>query len=62
MAELIKNLGTAITWILGLFGDFMKVIQDNPILLYGVLLGIVISAIAIVLRVLKKFGIRSKKR
>ena len=62
MADLITNIGKGIEWLLSLFGTLLGVITDNPVMLYGVLLGIVVVASGIVFRVLRSFGIRSRKR
>lgn len=62
MADLITNIGTGITWLLSLFSTLLGVITDNPVMLYGILLGIVVVAAGIVFRVLRSFGIRSRRR
>lgn len=62
MAEWIKQLGEGIKWLLSLFTSLFGVIQDHPIMLYGVLLTIVVFAVGIVFRVLRGFGIKPRRR
>lgn len=61
MPDLISKIGEGVTWLLSLFNVFLTEIKDTPVLLYPVLLAILITAIGIVFRVLKRFGIRSRR-
>ena len=58
MASLITSIQGALTFIWGLFTDFLGMITSNNVLLYVVLVPIVGAVIAIVVKVLRKFGVR----
>lgn len=59
--NLISGIKSAITWIFGLFSTVVNTIASNDLLLYPVLLAIVISAVALVLKIVRKFGLRPRR-
>lgn len=58
---LISGIKSAIAWIFGLFGTAVNTIATNDLLLYPVLLGIAIPAVGLVIGILRKFGLRSRR-
>lgn len=58
---LISGIKEAVTWIFGLFGNFVDTISSNDLLLYPVLLAMVIAAVTLVIKILRKFGLRSRR-
>lgn len=58
---LITGIKAAIAWIFGLFSRFINTIATNDLLLYPVLLCMVIAAVALVLRIIRKFGMKSRR-
>ncbi len=58
---LITGIKAAIAWIFGLFSRFINTIATNDLLLYPVLLCMVIAAVALVLRIVRKFGLKSRR-
>lgn len=58
---LISGIKEAVTWIFGLFGNFVNTISSNDLLLYPVLLAMVIAAVTLVIKILRKFGLRSRR-
>lgn len=58
MSTLITAIGGAISWLWTLFSSLLNVITENPVLLYVVLVPILIGVITVVLRILRKFGVR----
>lgn len=61
LTNLITSMKTAIEWIFGLFTDFCNTIASNDLLLYPVLLFIVIGVIGIVIKLVRSFGMRSRR-
>lgn len=59
--NLISGIKSAVAWIFGLFGRFINIIASNDLLLYPVLLAIVISAVGLVIGIIRKFGLRSRR-
>ncbi len=62
MSDLITSIGAGVKWLLSLFTTFLGTVQEHPVMLYGILLSIVVAGIAIVFRVMKGFGLRSRRR
>lgn len=58
---LISGIKSAIAWIFGLFTRVVNTIASNDLLLYPVLLAIVISAVGLVIGIVKKFGLRPRR-
>lgn len=58
---LIAGIKSAIAWLFGLFGRVVNTIASNDLLLYPVLLCIVISAVGLVIAIVKKFGLRPRR-
>lgn len=61
LETLISGIKSAISWIFGLFSTVVNTIASNDLLLYPVLLAIVISAVALVLKIVRKFGLRPRR-
>lgn len=58
---LIAGIKSAIAWIFSLFSTVVDTISSNDLLLWPVLLCIVICAVALVIRIVRKFGMRSRR-
>ena len=61
LTELIGGIKAAVAWIFSLFSKFITIISTNDLLLYPVLLAIVISAVALAIKIVRKFGMKSKR-
>lgn len=61
LSGLINGMRQASTWIFTLFSRFVTEITSNDLLLYPVLLCIVIAAVWLVIRIVKSFGMRSRR-
>lgn len=61
LSGLISGMGSASTWIFSLFNRFIQTITQLDLLLYPVLLAIVIAAVYLVIRIVRKFGMRSRR-
>lgn len=61
LSDLLSGMGSASTWIFSLFNRFIETITNLDLLLYPVLLAIVVSAVYLVIRIVRKFGMRSRR-
>ncbi len=61
LTTLISGMKSAMTWIWSLFARFIDTITSNDLLLYPVLLFIVIGAISLVIGIIRKFGLKSRR-
>lgn len=61
LTNLIDGIKSAVTWIFGLFSKFINIIASNDLLLYPVLLAMVIAAVTLVITIIRKFGLRSRR-
>lgn len=61
ISGLISQIKAGIVWLFSLFGTFVDTISSNDLLLYPVLLGIVIGAVGLVVAIVRKFGMRSRR-
>ena len=61
LENLIGGIKAAVAWIFSLFSKFITIISSNDLLLYTVLLCIVISAVALAIKIVRKFGMKSKR-
>ena len=62
LTDVVSWLGSVGTWFWSLFSSFYNVVISNPLLLWVVLAAIVFMAIGLVIKVLKKFGLRGRRQ
>lgn len=62
ITDLIGFITEAIAFIWGLFGDFISEITANPLLVFMVVLAIVCGAIGLVIKIVKAFGLKGRRR
>ena len=58
---LITGIKAAIAWIFSLFARIVSTISTNDLLLYPVLLCMVIAAVTLAIRIVRKFGMKSRR-
>lgn len=58
---LIAGIKSAIAWIFSLFARIVSTISSNDLLLYPVLLCMVIAAVTLAIRIVRKFGMKSRR-
>lgn len=58
---LITGIKSAIAWIFSLFARIVSTISSNDLLLYPVLLCMVIAAVTLAIRIVRKFGMKSRR-
>lgn len=61
LSGLINGMKTAMAWIFTLFNTFIETITSNDLLLYPVLLFIVIGAVGLVISIVRRFGMKSRR-
>ena len=61
LSGLFNGMKTASTWIFSLFNTFITTITENDLLLYPVLLFIVLGAVGLVIGIVRRFGMRSRR-
>ncbi len=60
-ATIVTDMGTANTFIWSLFGDVLSMIMDNALIAIPVLLSVLCGAILLVVRIIRKFGVKGKR-
>lgn len=61
LSGLFNGMKQASTWIFSLFNTFITTITENDLLLYPVLLFIVLGAVGLVIGIVRRFGMRSRR-
>lgn len=61
LSGLFNGMKSASAWIFSLFNTFITTITENDLLLYPVLLFIVLGAVGLVIGIVRKFGMRSRR-
>lgn len=61
LTEIASGIGTALTWFWTIFGDLVNSIASNSLLLWGCGFAIVTGAIGLAVKVIRKFGIKSRR-
>lgn len=61
MSSIISGVGSASTWFFGLFSDMIDMIVANNLLLFSVLFAIVAGTVGLVIRVIRKFGLKGRR-
>ena len=61
VSGIVTSMGTANAFIWGLFGDFLEMIMTNPLIAIPVLLAVLTGAISVVIRIIRRFGVKGKR-
>lgn len=61
VTAIITSLGDVSTFVWGLFSDFLSMIISNAVIAFPVLLAILSAAILIVVKIVRRFGVRGKR-
>lgn len=61
LTDIITNIGTAGTWIWTHFTSYLETIMTNSLLLYPIAISLGASVLFVVVKIAKKFGIRSRR-
>lgn len=62
LANLFTALGTLYEYVIGIFGTALDTITGNPILFLPVVASIAAGVIFMVIKIIRKFGVRGKIR
>lgn len=58
---ILSEVGKANTFLWGLFSDLLSMIMSNPLIALPVLLAVLTGSVAVVIKVIRKFGVRGKR-
>lgn len=61
LTDVASGIGSALTWFWTIFGNLMNAIVSNSLLLWGAGLSIVCGAILLAVKVIRRFGIKSRR-
>ena len=61
IADILAGLGQISPWFWGLFTDFIDLIASNSILLIAVIFAITAGVLGVVLKVIKRFGVKGRR-
>ena len=61
LADLIGQIQAGMTWLFGRFTTVVNTITSNDLLLYPVIFALVSSGVALVIRIVRKFGMKSRR-
>lgn len=61
LTDVASGIGNALTWFWTIFGNLMNAIVSNSLLLWGAGLSIVCGAILLAVKVIRRFGIKSRR-
>lgn len=62
IAGLATDIGSVSTWFWGLFTDFIGMISSNNLLLWSVAFAIVAGSVGLAIKVVRKFGLKGRRR
>lgn len=61
LTDIVSGIGSVSTWFWGLFTDFIEMIQSNSLLLWSVAFAIVAGSVYMLVKVVRKFGLKAHK-
>ena len=61
VGTIITDMGTVNTFVWGLFKDFLTMIMENPLIAFPVLFAVLAAAVAIAVKVVRRFGVKGKR-
>lgn len=61
VTSIFESIGSVATFVWGLFGDFLEMILSNALIAVPVLFSVLAGAIAIVYKLIRKFGVKGKR-
>lgn len=61
LTDIVSGIGSVSTWFWGLFQDFLDMIVSNSLLLWAVAFAIVAGSVGLLVKVVRKFGVKGHK-
>ena len=61
LTTIATNIATVATWFWGIFTNLINVITSNDLILWPVILAIVMGALGMAVKVIRKFGIKGRR-
>lgn len=59
--DIIAGLGNVSTWFWARFSDLIAIITGNSLLLWAVVLAIVAGSVGVILKVVRRFGVKGRR-
>lgn len=61
VGTIITDMGTVNNFVWGLFQKFLTMIMENPLIAFPVLFAVLAAAVAIAVKVVRRFGVKGKR-
>lgn len=61
LSDIVTGIGSVSTWFWGLFQDFLDMITENSVLLWAVAFAIVAGSVGLIVKVVRKFGVKGHR-
>ena len=58
---IITSITTVANWVWSLFSDLLTMIIQNPLIAFPVLFAVLAGGVAVVLKMVRKFGLKGKR-
>lgn len=58
---IISSVTTVANWVWSLFSDLLTMIIQNPLIAFPVLFAVLAGGVAVVLKMVRKFGLKGKR-
>lgn len=62
LTDIVSGIGDVSTWFWGRFTDFLGIITSNSLILWAVIFSIVGASIYGLIKVIRHFGVKTKRR
>ena len=61
LSSIVSGIGDVSTWFWGRFTDFLGIITSNSLILWAVIFSVVAASIYGLLKVIRRFGVKTKR-
>lgn len=61
IGTILQSVGSANTFLWGLFSDLLSMIMNNALIALPVLMAVLTGSVAVVIKVIRKFGVRGRR-
>lgn len=61
LTDIVSGIGSVSTWFWGLFQDFLDMIVSNSLLLWAVAFAIVAGSVGLLVKVIRRFGVKGHR-
>lgn len=61
LSDIVSGIGSVSTWFWALFKDFLDMIVSNSLLLWAVAFAIVAGSVGLLIKVVRRFGVKGHR-